>query len=86
MSYPNLEPNHRVDTDSEGLRLVYCPFEVGPHGEVTLRSAPLTFTASWSAIARDDEIECPVCEVFKGQLRYVGPPGEHLDDDTDPEL
>lgn len=89
--YPNLEPNHQVQTDAEGHRVIMCPFErtdiigVEPDGEVVaqglvLWKAPITQTAMWSPHAAPEEVQCPVCEVLNGDLTYVGSECGDLDE------
>lgn len=77
--YPNLEPNHAVQTDAEGHRVILCPFEV-KDGEVVLHPKPLTQTAMWSSRAAPEEVQCPVCEVLNGDLIYVGSECGDLDE------
>lgn len=85
--YTRLEPNHDVEVDEEGYQWVVCPFEQRVHGGVELHNRPTVRTASWSPNANPEEIDCPVCEVFRGELHYAGPPA-HLhqgEDEADEE-
>lgn len=71
--YPNLEPNHAIQSNADGDLAILCPFEI-VDGHVILHDSPVTQTALWSKDASPEEPECPVCEVFNGKLHYVGSP------------
>lgn len=53
--YPNLEPNHRVELDSEGYQVVHCPF--------------ITETTTWSPNAEEWEVDCLFCEYLHGDYK-----------------
>lgn len=78
--FPNLEPNHVIKVEGLGFE-VWCPFEI-VNGDIALHSIPAVRTAIWAKEADPGEVECPVCEVLKGQLHYIGSP-DCADDEGD---
>ena len=94
MEYPNLEPNHSV-FEEDGMLIVVCPFEqteaiedvlgVQVGAGVMMHDHPVTETATFSMNAAPEEIGCPVCWVFSGELHFAGPP-THSDPPDDVEL
>jgi len=62
--YPNLEPNHLVQEQEDGLKIVICPFSAEDGN---------FYETPWSASAEAWEINCLFCEYLNGALHHAGP-------------